>query len=108
MTNLSIDGEDILDPEEFKGIEKAFNDIDVALRENVYDMRDFEDIIDDLASKWNDLSEVEKNSIALEAAGVRQKSVFLNIMETTARQAELYNECNRCKRTYRPFKWRHS
>lgn len=92
MTNLSLDGEDILDPEEFKGIEKAFNDIGIALRENVYDMRDFEDIIDDLASKWNDLSEVEKNSIALEAAGVRQKSVFLNIMETTARQAELYNE----------------
>lgn len=76
ITNISLDGEDILDPEEFKGIEKAFNGIGVALRENVYDMRDFEDIIDDLASKWNDLSEVEKNSIALEAAGEVTNSLY--------------------------------
>ena len=45
ITNISLDGEDILDPEEFKGIEKAFNGIGVALRENVYDMRDFEDFL---------------------------------------------------------------
>lgn len=39
-------------------------------------MRDFEDIIDDLAAKWNDLSEVEKNSIALESAGEIINSLY--------------------------------
>ena len=37
--------------------------------------------MDDLASKWGGLSNVEQNEISLQAAGVRQKNIFIATME---------------------------
>ena len=70
-----------INPEEYKKIEKTFNDIGIAIKSSATDIRPLSDVLDDLHNKWSSLNSVQKNQIATESAGIRQKNIFLNMME---------------------------
>jgi TP901 family phage tail tape measure protein len=42
--------------------------------------RDFSDILDDLALKWNTLSQAQKFSLAMQIAGIRRSEMFIALM----------------------------
>ncbi|MFA5759934.1 MAG: phage tail tape measure protein, partial [Clostridia bacterium] len=70
-----------INPEEYKKIEQVFNDIGIAIKSSADTIRPISDVFDDLAKKWETLNSVQKNNIAQEAAGIRQKNIFLATME---------------------------
>lgn len=70
------------DPEAFKGIEKAFYDIGVVLKENEDTIRPMGDILADLARRWKTLTDVEKNNIAELSAGVYRRNYFIAMMNS--------------------------
>jgi hypothetical protein len=59
------------DPEQFKKVEKAFYEIGVAIRSanDPNTLRPIGDILGDLSAKWTTLTDVQRQNLAMDAAG---------------------------------------
>lgn len=71
--------------------EKAFNSVGVSIRSTDGTFRDLSDTLDDLNSVWGSLNNTQRSYVAEAAAGVRQKNIFLAMMNTYERALELEN-----------------
>lgn len=72
-------------------VEKALKQADVALRDSAGQFRDFDDVIMELSSKWDGLDRNTQRYIATIAAGARQQSRFIALVEDYDRNVELVN-----------------
>lgn len=61
-------------------IEAALKTAGVALRDTTGQMRDLDDVFIELASRWDSLDTMQQRYIATQAAGSRQQSRFLSMM----------------------------
>lgn len=50
-------------------VEKVLGSVGVKLKENETTYRNFENVLSDLAEKWNTLSDVQRNALAKTIAG---------------------------------------
>lgn len=75
-------GEDA-DPESFKKIEKNLTELKVSIREvgDPDTLRPVGDILEDLAGKWSTLTDVQRQEIAMNAAGKIKLPLFSHIGE---------------------------
>lgn len=110
FTSLVGDSDDVDDTNKsINDIEKVLGAIGIKIRSSSIDMRDFDDVMDELADKWVTLTDVEKNAVSTALAGVRQRNIFGIYMEnydtykqaiseaekaegTAARKMQAYNE----------------
>ena len=70
FTSLVGDSEDIDDTNgSINDTEKVLGAIGIKIRSSSSDMRDFDDVMDELADKWVTLTDVEKNAVATALAG---------------------------------------
>ncbi|OJT57284.1 phage tail tape measure protein [Bacillus licheniformis] len=60
--------------------EDVLNGVGVSIRKQSGDVREANDVLSDLAEKWNDLSDQERQNIAVKIAGRYQLSRFLALM----------------------------
>ena len=72
-------------------VEKALASVGVQLRDTAGQFRDFDDVILDLSKKWDSLSVNQQRYIATQAAGSRQQSRFIALVEDYDRNIELIN-----------------
>lgn len=70
-------------------IEGALRLAGVALRDAKGEFRDFDDVILELSGKWDTLDKMTQRYIATQAAGSRQQSRFLALLDNNARLTEL-------------------
>lgn len=68
---------------------KTFDTLGITVKENENTWKDFSVVIDELAGKWNGLSEAERNAASKALAGTRQREFFLSLMENYTRSTEL-------------------
>lgn len=61
-------------------VEKALSLVDIELRDSETSFKDMDAILDEIASKWNALNEVEQSALATTIAGIRQRENFLVLM----------------------------
>jgi len=66
-TNLSEESSDTT--EKLNDIEKVLNKIGISMRTTSLEFRDFDDVLEDVAAKWQDLDNVSQNAIATAIAG---------------------------------------
>lgn len=85
-----IDGE-IVDA---NAIETALRSIGISLRDTEGQFRNFDEIIYELAEKWDGLSRNQQRYIATVAAGSRQQSRFIALLSDYDRLMELTNAAN--------------
>lgn len=83
----SKDGE-TTDAEKSKA-EEALASVGVSVRGMNGDLRDVSDTLDDLNAVWGTLTRSQKSYIAEQAAGTRQKSIFIATMDNYNRALEL-------------------
>lgn len=69
--------------------EKALNSIGISIRGTDGDIQDLSITLDSLSQVWGTLTRSQQNYIAEQAAGVRQISVFKNMMDNYSRALEL-------------------
>lgn len=62
-------------------VEKALGALGINIRDSVSSFRNFDDIMDEIASKWNTYTDVQKSGIATSLAGVRQRENLLTLFE---------------------------
>ena len=85
-----IDGEEI----DANKIETALKSIGVALRDTNGEFRQLDQVFLELASKWNTLDTNTQRYIATIAAGSRQQSRFIAMMQDYSRTQELVTAAN--------------
>jgi len=67
---------------DFSKYEKDFAAIGVALKEDATTLTPLGDVLDQVAAKWDTLNSVQKDVLATDAAGVRQKNIFISTMDS--------------------------
>lgn len=67
--------------ESLNDVEKTLSSLGVALRDNKAQFRDFDSVLDEVASKWNTYSNVQQHALATAFAGTRQQEKFIVLME---------------------------
>ena len=67
--------------ETLSDVEQTLKNVGIDLRATVSEYNNYGDILDNLASKWNSLTQVQQNAITKAFAGVRQSENFRVLME---------------------------
>lgn len=80
---ISDDGEDLSD------YESVLKSVGISLRDSENEFRNYEDVLQDMASKWNTLSSVQQATLGKTASGVRQQNRFYALMEGYNKVLEL-------------------
>lgn len=66
---------------EWNDVEKALGALGIKIRDSVDNFRNFDDVIDEIASKWNSYSDVQQSGIATALAGTRQRENVITMFE---------------------------
>ena len=82
---INVDGEEV----NVNKVEAALRDAGVALRDVNGEFRDLDDVFLELSSKWNSLDKMTQRYVATMAAGSRQQSRFIAMMQDYDRTMEL-------------------
>lgn len=67
--------------EALSDVETILTNIGVPLRNSANEFRDFDDVLDDTAKKWENLSSVQRAAVSKAFAGTRQSNRFQLLME---------------------------
>lgn len=62
-------------------VEKALKALGINIRSSVDTFRNFDDVMDEIASKWSTFSDVQKSGIATSLAGTRQRENLITLFE---------------------------
>lgn len=85
MSDIKSDKLELIDEdgtkETLSDVELTLKNVGIDLRETVNEYNDYGDVLDNLASKWDSLSEVQQNALAKAFAGTRQQENFRVLME---------------------------
>ena len=66
---------------EWNDVEKALGALGIKIRDSVDNFRNFDDVIDEIASKWSSFSDVQQSGIATALAGTRQRENVITMFE---------------------------
>lgn len=92
IKDLTDEQRELLDEDfNFNNIDKALKTIGVSTKDSAGQMRGFSDILNDLGPIWENLSTNQKRYIATQAAGARQQSRFIALLDDWGRTQELQN-----------------
>lgn len=69
-------------------VESALARVDIKLRENETTFRDLDSVLEDVASNWDTLNDIEQANIAKSIAGVRQQNLFYVLMQNMSTALE--------------------
>ena len=90
VNKLTADQKELLEEDyNFNNIEKALKTVGVAVKDSAGQMRGFTEILNDLGPIWDELDSNTQHYIATQAAGARQQSRFIALMDNWKRTTEL-------------------
>ena len=91
-SGMNISGDQNEMTESLNDIEKVLKKLGISLRASNLEFREFDDVLDDIAAKWDMLDSVSKNAIATAMAGTRQRESFLVLMENYDKYKDFIEE----------------
>ena len=91
-SGMNITGDQNETTESLNDIDKVLKKLGISLRSSNLEFRDFDDVLDDIAAKWETLDSVSKNAIATAMAGTRQRESFLVLMENYDKYKDFIDE----------------
>ena len=74
--------------ESLNDVEKVLGKLGISLRDYSGDFRNFGDVLDEIALKWDSYSNVQKRAIATAMAGTRQQEKFLVLLSNYSKALE--------------------
>ena len=93
IEELAASGEDMSDiVVKASNAEKALQGIDVSVRNADGSFRGLEEILGDVASKWDKLNNTQKQMVSEQMAGNNRRNYFISMMENYGRVIELQDE----------------
>lgn len=89
---LSDYGSTLEDGMSVNQVEEALKAVGIAARDQAGNFRDLDDILNELGPRWDSLTSMQRQAIAQAAAGTRQQSRFLAIMQDWDRTMQIVNK----------------
>lgn len=89
--NIAGTAESEFDDLEYNKVDKALKSVGVSLKDTTGQFRNLDDVFLELSKKWNTLDRNSQRYIATIAAGSRQQSRFIAMMENYDRTLQLVN-----------------
>lgn len=80
MSNVAAGKDTDDEGESLNDVEKTLNSLGITLRKSQYEWKSFEDVLEEVAEKWNIFEDTEQSKIATAIAGVRQQENFRALM----------------------------
>lgn len=80
---LDEEGEDI------SRVDKVLQQYGISVMDTAGDLRNVGEVLDELASKWDGLTNAQKSEVAEQIAGIRQRNRFLILMDNYNRSLEI-------------------
>ena len=80
MSNVAAGKDTDDEGESLNDVETTLNSLGITLRKSQKEWRSFEDVLDEVAGKWNNFADTEQSKIATAIAGVRQQENFRALM----------------------------
>lgn len=80
MSNVAAGKDTDDEGESLNDVETTLSSMGIALRKSQKEWRSFEDVLDEVANKWDNFADTEKSKIATAIAGVRQQENFRALM----------------------------
>lgn len=74
--------------EDLSNVETSLRNVGIELRESTGQFRDFDEVLDETASRWGTFSEVTQRSIASSFAGTHHMNEFLVLMQNYSKAQE--------------------
>ncbi|WP_373219169.1 phage tail tape measure protein [Ruminococcus sp. 5_1_39BFAA] len=74
---------------EMSNAEEAYSSIGISIRNADGDLRDISDTLDDLNQVWGSLNKSQKSYIGEQSAGLRQKNIFIAMMDNYNKALQL-------------------
>ena len=74
--------------ESLNDIEKVLGEVGIALRSDNDTFRETDEVLSEVAGKWEEYTDVERNAIATAVAGTRQRENFIVLMENWEKAIE--------------------
>ena len=87
--NVAGTSESEFDDLDYNKVDTALKSVGVQLKDTTGQFRDLDDVFRELAAKWDTLDRNSQRYVATIAAGSRQQSRFIALMENSARMEEL-------------------
>jgi TP901 family phage tail tape measure protein len=75
--------------EEISKVDKAYQSIGISIRDDAGNFKDLDTTLTNLSNIWGNLNSVQRSYIAEQSSGVRQKAIFINMMNNYAKSTEL-------------------
>lgn len=92
MSKISTKGFDEGDGTSFNDVAKALDRVGIAMMDNEGNFRNYGDILDEVAQKWDTLSQAEKQYLGTQLAGTHRLSNFFQLMDSYSDSLDLYHE----------------
>ena len=89
MREMTDYGETLDDNTDVNNVESQLAYVGIALRDEQGELRNTEDVLDELGRKWNDLNKNQQAALAKALAGTRQQSRLIALMDGYERVIEL-------------------
>lgn len=86
---LNVDSESSDISENLNDVERVLSKIGISIRSTNLEFKDFDEILEEVADRWNTLDNVSKRAIATAFAGVRQQEALLSLLENWDKYKDL-------------------
>ena len=85
--------------EDISKSEEALRNVGVQVRSTEGEFRPIQDILSDLASKWENLTEVQQNNITYNMAGIRQTNILTSLLKNFDIYESIVDKANNAEGT---------
>lgn len=89
MSNVAAGKDTDDEGEKLNDVEKVLEKNNIKLRDSIGQWRNFEDVLDEVAEKWEKFTETQRSQIATAIAGTRQQETFRALMNNYDQVADL-------------------
>ena len=96
---LNVDAESSDTSENLNDVEKVLNKIGISIRSTNLEFKDFDEVLSEIADRWESLDNVSKKAISNAFAGIRQQESFVTLLENWSKYQELLDTSRNSKGT---------
>lgn len=96
---LNVETDNSEASENLNDVERVLNKIGISIRDTNLHFKDFDEVLADIADKWESLDNVSKKAIANAFAGVRQQEAFVTLLENWDKYEDLLDTSRNSKGT---------
>lgn len=86
---LNVDSESSDISENLNDVERVLSKIGISIRSTNLEFKDFDEILEEVADRWDTLDNVSKRAIATAFAGVRQQEALLSLLQNWDKYKDL-------------------